>query len=302
MTDFALTRPLAIGEQLTQEEVENVFDTNFGYQFKGITLRTPDKGDYIILLANEGALYDDDLGQDVEFTYEGEGVPEKGDQNKQGPNESLINAIEDLIPIYLFISEDGVDEYEYRGIVDVEDYEYVSDGQRMVYRFTMKRLGVDSWEDYKQAEQRLEKQMGAEPSLTANNESFTTQEKRVRSSVFSRNVKQQYDYSCAVCGARRFTPEGNPEVEAAHIYPKSENGDDDLRNGLALCKLHHWAFDSGWFSLTDDHELIVQQTAEESVPEGVSKFEGRTISKPKTDAATPDPTYLAAHRRLHGFE
>jgi len=38
MTDFALSRPLQIGKILSQSEVENVFNTDFGYQFRGITL------------------------------------------------------------------------------------------------------------------------------------------------------------------------------------------------------------------------------------------------------------------------
>ena len=149
MTDFALSRPLEIGESLTQPEVENVFETNFGYQFKGITLRAPDEGRYVILLANEGEIYDDELGQGDEFTYLGEGVKEKGDQKKTPPNRALIDATEDPIPIYLFTSQEGETQYEYRGIVEVQDYEYVSDGARMVYRFQIERVGIEGWEGYR---------------------------------------------------------------------------------------------------------------------------------------------------------
>jgi putative restriction endonuclease len=34
-------------------------------------------------------------------------------------------------------------------------------------------------------------------------------------------------------------------------------GRDDIWNGLALCHLHHWAFDVGWFSLRDDYAVEV---------------------------------------------
>jgi putative restriction endonuclease len=47
------------------------------------------------------------------------------------------------------------------------------------------------------------------------------------------------------------------EVEAAHIVPHSSNGKDDIWNGIALCRIHHWAFDVGWFTLTDDWRLLV---------------------------------------------
>ena len=47
------------------------------------------------------------------------------------------------------------------------------------------------------------------------------------------------------------------EVEAAHIVPHSSMGKDDILNGLALCHLHHWAFDAGWFTLQDDFNIKV---------------------------------------------
>jgi putative restriction endonuclease len=93
MVSSPLTRDLGIGGTLTQDEVERVFDTNFGYQFRGITYRAPDRGKYIILLINEGEIYGDEHGADAEFTYEGEGVPEKGDQQLAVSNQAaLLNA------------------------------------------------------------------------------------------------------------------------------------------------------------------------------------------------------------------
>ncbi|MFD1599345.1 HNH endonuclease [Halobellus rarus] len=302
MTDFALARPLEIGESLTQSGVEDVFETNFGYQFKGITLRSPDAGRYLILLANEGEIYDDEFGQGDEFTYLGEGVREKGDQKETAANKALIDAIEDPLPIYLFTSTEGIDDYEYRGLVEVQDYEYVSDGARMVYRFQIKRLGISSWEGYQRTASEVEETTREPPSLTENSTEYTTAESKVRSSVFARKVKQRYDYRCAACGARRFSPEGNPEVEAAHIYPKSEDGPDDLRNGIALCKLHHWAFDRGWFSVDDDLGIIVREDAEQVVPEEIAILSEETLLTPSTDDLEPHSIYLQAHRRLHGFE
>jgi putative restriction endonuclease len=47
------------------------------------------------------------------------------------------------------------------------------------------------------------------------------------------------------------------EVQAAHIVPHSSRGKDDILNGLALCHLHHWAFDVGWFTLQNDFTIQV---------------------------------------------
>jgi putative restriction endonuclease len=49
------------------------------------------------------------------------------------------------------------------------------------------------------------------------------------------------------------------EVEAAHIVPHSAHGKDDILNGLALCRLHHWAFDVGWFTLEDNFKILASR-------------------------------------------
>jgi hypothetical protein len=75
---------------------------------------------------------------------------------------------------------------------------------------------------------------------------------------FRQAVIESYDYRCCVCGLKIQTPDFTMwEVEAAHIVPHNSNGRDDVWNGLALCKFHHWAFDTGWFSLSDDCKIVV---------------------------------------------
>lgn len=60
----------------------------------------------------------------------------------------------------------------------------------------------------------------------------------VRSARFREDVVAAYDGCCAMCGL------GLGLVEGAHIYPVSAPGSsDDIRNGLALCRNHHAAFD-----------------------------------------------------------
>lgn len=301
MTDFALTRDVSLGETFTQEEVEDLFGTNFGYQFRGITYRHPDEGKYVILLSNEGEIYDDDITSGAEFTYEGEGDPDKGDQEETTANKALIDAISDPIPIYLFTSVEGIDEYEYRGLVEVDDYRYVDNGERMVYRFDMRRLGIPSWKEYLEAEASIEEDCQGVPTLEEE-AAYTRSQSRVRSSIFSRKVKENYDYACAVCGKSRFSPIGTPEVEAAHIYPKSENGKDEPRNGIALCRFHHWAFDAGWFSITEDMEIIVKTEADYNIPEQLESFVGQSIQAPNDSDLAPHPVYLAGHRQLHNFD
>lgn len=146
MIDTAMTRSLELGEVLSQKELEKVFDTNFGYQIRGINLRTVGNERFVILLLNRGEVYADKIDAGRMFSYIGEGLPEKGDQPKTSANQALIDAIDDPVPIYLFTSEDGVDEYSYEGVVRVESFEYTSNGERMVYEFEMQKLGEPNWQ------------------------------------------------------------------------------------------------------------------------------------------------------------
>ncbi len=89
---------------------------------------------------------------------------------------------------------------------------------------------------------------------------LTQTQRAVRLRAFTDAVRDAYDNSCAVCGLRVDTPDGKVEVQAAHIYPKRLSGADDVRNGIALCHNHHWAFDVGLFTVAPDYTLVWLQT------------------------------------------
>jgi len=85
-----------------------------------------------------------------------------------------------------------------------------------------------------------------------------TKESILRTRGFRLAVIEEYDFKCAFCGMKLSTPDSLLwEVEAAHIVPHGSKGKDDIWNGLALCHLHHWAFDVGWFTLQNDFSIQV---------------------------------------------
>jgi len=141
----------------------------------------------------------------------------------------------------------------------------------------------------------------SEPRLTETDTEFTEHHRRVRDAAFTEIVRDAYDEQCAVCGSSRESPAGNPEVEAAHIYPKHKGGSDDPRNGISLCKLHHWAFDAGWFSLTDDHEILIKNASDRDGYHEFKQLEGELIQLPTEENVKPHPVFLQEHRQLHGF-
>ena len=72
----------------------------------------------------------------------------------------------------------------------------------------------------------------------------------IRNAAFRREIMRIYNYTCAVCRLRIVTMDGESATEAAHIIPFNISHNDDVRNGICLCKLHHWAFDKGLISLS----------------------------------------------------
>jgi hypothetical protein len=108
----------------------------------------------------------------------------------------------------------------------------------------------------------------------------TTRESALRTRGFRQAVIEAYGCRCAVCGLKVNSPDSlSWEVEAAHIVPNRYKGRDDIFNGIALCRIHHWAFDVGWFTLLDDYKI--QSSPQLShLPFDFGKVEGYDFLRP----------------------
>jgi len=90
----------------------------------------------------------------------------------------------------------------------------------------------------------------------------------VRDPAFRRVVTEIYDYRCAATGVRILLPStGEAMVEAAHIHPFCEAGDDDPRNGLALTPNMHWAMDRNLIAPGPDLKWHVSPVLDERIPD-----------------------------------
>ncbi len=118
-----------------------------------------------------------------------------------------------------------------------------------------------------------------------------------RSQAFRHIVLRAYDFTCSVC-EMKFRLGNLVEATAAHIVPKHHSGTDDPRNGLALCRTHHWAFDTGLFSLSDDYKVTLSPVLKQAEVQNFSllDFEGKPILLPNNEAVQPHPKALAWHR------
>ncbi len=127
---------ITLGGRYTEKEIEDVFNTGFGYQTSRINPRrdAQDKR-YVLVFANEDGPYDDSATKGS-FEYIGEGL--SGDQNEPSPGNSvLIDAVSAEIPIHFFYQDSGAGEWEYQGLVDVLDYQFENRDNRQVLVFEM---------------------------------------------------------------------------------------------------------------------------------------------------------------------
>ena len=128
----------------------------------------------------------------------------------------------------------------------------------------------------------------------------TTIESAIRTRGFRQAVIEAYSCKCSICGMKINSPDFlSWEVEAAHIVPHSFWGRDDIWNGLALCHLHHWAFDVGWLTLRDDYMIHVSSQIH-SLPSDFGRFGDyefiRALSNKSTRIFLPSSSELHPHR------
>jgi len=81
--------------------------------------------------------------------------------------------------------------------------------------------------------------------------------KQGRDIKFRLQIVPLYHYSCALCEIKMLLPSGITLVETAHIHQFAQSKNDDITNGMALCRNHHWAFDQGLWSIDTSFEIMV---------------------------------------------
>ena len=119
-----------------------------------------------------------------------------------------------------------------------------------------------------------------------------------RSEAFRREIMRIYNYTCVVCRSRILTTEGKSSTEAAHIIPFSDTKDNNIRNGISLCKLHHWAFDEGLISFSKTYKIMVSNFIFEEGPVEwmLTELHGKSMLLPKHNLLYPDQNALKWHR------
>jgi putative restriction endonuclease len=153
--------------------------------------------------------------------------------------------------------------------------------------------------DVEIAEQE-QKQHEADPLSLFDNAAVVTEtrvKKVSRGKAFQKRVAEIYDNKCAVCGSGLVHPVKGAEVESAHIVPRGKKGADDARNGLALCRAHHWAFDKGMFYVQAPNVIqVLPDVSAMLMNSSLAGYHGKTLRPPTDPKLAPAPEALKWHR------
>lgn len=260
---------------------------------------------YVLATVGENVRYGNRWDRDV-LVFIGEDVksgPERTivDQDpEKGGNRVLTHSRELGIPLYCFWARENENDWTYLGLGEIESWSRVENSGRMQVEYRVAFSGVPNLAAATELKRRIEGEVegaGAPVLEVPGGREREGTSRRVRSQAFSDLVKRAYSQRCAICGLARKDARQRPEVQAAHIYPVEKEGPDDVRNGLALCRLHHWAFDGALLGV--DTNLVVRVLGPGLGVAGVAEFDGVPLATIPPDAARrPHELYLDARFKL----
>ncbi|MEV6057168.1 phosphorothioated DNA-binding restriction endonuclease [Streptomyces sp. NPDC052107] len=122
---------------------------------------------------------------------------------------------------------------------------------------------------------------------------------RARRPGFVEDVLDAYAYAWAFCGFDGALGRNPVGVEAAHVRWHSQDGPDEVNNGLALCSLHHTLFDLGVLGLGPDLRIQVSRwyVARSTAGQAVDALHGQRVATPRPGHRAIDAQYVDWHQR-----
>ncbi|GAA4129677.1 HNH endonuclease [Nocardioides fonticola] len=118
---------------------------------------------------------------------------------------------------------------------------------------------------------------------------------RLHQPEFRSRVLSAYEIRCAVCDLRKA-----PLLDAAHITADSvDDGLSVVANGMALCKIHHAAYDENILGISPDYVVHINREILDEVDGpmlryGLQEMDRRGIWTPRSSSERPDKARLSA--------
>ena len=105
-------------------------------------------------------------------------------------------------------------------------------------------------------------------------------------------VTDAYNRRCTITGERTL-----PVLDAAHIKPFSEKGNNAVNNGILLRKDFHALFDKGYLTITPSMNVEISRKIKEEFENGKDyyKYHGNKILLPIDHDRIPSSEYLDWH-------
>ena len=113
-------------------------------------------------------------------------------------------------------------------------------------------------------------------------------QQRLHQQEFRERVLEAYQRHCAICRLRH-----DQLLEAAHIVGDREMlGAATVPNGIALCSLHHAAFDAHLMTVRPDYHIevrpdVLEETDGPMLIHGLQGFHGKSIRVPSGTGCVP---------------
>ena len=215
--------------------------------------------------------YEDEIAADGSITYKW-----RGDDPNHAENRALRETMLRNQPLIWFF---GVGPAAYQPIFPI----YILREEPAKHQFVLAPDGVADILRAGAVDETLKRYAKAESK------------RRLHQPVFRASVMRAYETRCAVCALRH-----TELLDAAHIVPDSEDaGIASVRNGLALCKIHHAAYDRNILGIRPDtYTVEIRRDLLEEIDgpmlrHGLQEHHGRKLMVlPRVRAERPDQSLL----------
>jgi putative restriction endonuclease len=115
---------------------------------------------------------------------------------------------------------------------------------------------------------------------------------RLHHPMFRERVLRAYEHRCANCRLRHARL-----LDAAHVLADSDGGEPVVTNGIAMCKIHHAAYDVDIFGISPTYKIGVRPDVMEEIDGPTLRYtlqaiDGQRIELPTRRVARPDADLL----------
>src|SRR5580704_8460609 len=115
---------------------------------------------------------------------------------------------------------------------------------------------------------------------------------RLHQPLFRQRVLLAYENQCSICRLRH-----TRLLDAAHVLADAEGGQPIVTNGIAMCKIHHAAYDADIFGIDPAYKVgvrpdVMKEIDGPTLRHTLQEINGSKIELPPRRAARPNPDLL----------